>query len=104
MAARTGSSSMTWAVRAPLMVNGVEVEQRGAGGVHAERVEDEVRVGEEQGGAEEEGGGGDVAGDGGIDGFEALVAGDAQPVAGPRQGCAEGFEGVLGVVAGADGF
>ena len=57
---------------------GDDVEQGGAGGVHAERVEDEVGVGEEERGAEEEGGGGDVAGDGGVDGVEALAAGDGE--------------------------
>ena len=80
MAARTGSSSMSCAVRGPLMIKGAvvggwrgvdldgadelavaifdgedldaaaeggdDVEQGGAGGVHAERVEDEVGVGE----------------------------------------------------------
>ena len=48
---------------------GDDVEEGGAGGIHAEGVEDEVGVGEEERGAEEEGGGGDVAGDGGVDGF-----------------------------------
>ncbi|MCU1253268.1 MAG: hypothetical protein JWQ49_6297 [Edaphobacter sp.] len=46
---------------------GDDVEERGSGGIHADRVEDEVGVGEEKGGAEEEGGGGEVAGDGGVD-------------------------------------
>ena len=57
---------------------GDDVEQGGAGGVHAERVEDEVGVWEEKRGAEEEGGGGDVSGDGGVDGMEALAAGDGE--------------------------
>ena len=57
---------------------GDDVEQGGAGGVHAERVEDEVGVGEEERGAEEECGGGDVSGDGGVDGVEALAAGDGE--------------------------
>ena len=57
---------------------GDDVEQGGAGGVHAERVEDEVGVGEEERGAEEEGGGGDVSGNGGVDGVEVLAAGDGE--------------------------
>ena len=90
---------------------GDDVEQGGAGGVHAERVEDEVGVGEEEGGAEEECGGGDVSGDGGVDGVEALAAGDGEAgglveAVGERagEGCAEGEQCVLGVVAGEDGF
>ena len=90
---------------------GDDVEQGGAGGVHAERVEDEVGVGEEKRGAEEEGGGGDVSGNGGVDGMEALAAGDGEACGlveamgeGAGKGCAEGEQGVLGVVAGEDGF
>ena len=90
---------------------GDDVEQGGAGGVHAERVEDEVGVGEEKSGAEEECGGGDVSGDGGVDGVEALAAGDGErgglvEAAGERagEGGAEGEQCVLGVVAGEDGF
>jgi hypothetical protein len=90
---------------------GDDVEQRGAGGVHAEGVEDEVGVGEEQRGAEEECGGRDVAGYGGVDGCEALAAEDGEfgglvraARGGAGEGCAEGLERVLGVVAGEDGF
>jgi hypothetical protein len=90
---------------------GDDVEQGGAGGVHAEGVEDEVGVGEEERGAEEEGGGGDVAGDGGVDGLEFLVAGDGEfgglvgaACGRAGEGCSEGAEGMLGVVAGEDGF
>ena len=83
---------------------GEDVEQRGAGGVEAELVEDEVGAGEERGGAEEEGGGGDVTGDGGFDGVELLAAGDGDGIAGAVDGRAEGAEGELAVVAGADGF
>ncbi len=57
---------------------GDDVEQRGAGWVQAERVEDEVGVREEERRGEEEGGGGDVAGHGGVDGVELLAAGDAE--------------------------
>ncbi len=71
------STLRTWILRAE---GGDDVEQGGAGGVHAERVEDEVGVREEQRGAEEEGGGGEVAGDGGVDGVELLAAGDGEPV------------------------
>jgi hypothetical protein len=56
---------------------GDDVEERGAGGVHADGVEDQVGVGEEERGAEEEGGGGEVAGDGCVGGCQFLVAGDA---------------------------
>ena len=56
---------------------GDDVEQRGAGGVHADGVEDEVGVGEEEGGAKEEGGGGEVAGDRCVDSIEGLMAWDA---------------------------
>jgi len=56
---------------------GDDVEQGGAGGVHADAVEDEVGVGEEECGAEEEGCGGEVAGDGGVDGLEFLTAWNA---------------------------
>ena len=41
---------------------GDDVEQGGAGGVHAEAVEDEVGIFKEEGGAEKEGGGREVAG------------------------------------------
>ena len=89
---------------------GDDIEQGGARGIHAERVEDELRVGKEEGGGEEEGGGGEVAGDGGVDGVEFLAALDAEfsggvaVEAGAGEGCAEGSEGVLGVVAGTDRF
>ncbi len=48
---------------------GDDVEERGAGWVHADRVEDEVGVGEEKGGAEKKRCGGEVTRDGGVDGF-----------------------------------
>ena len=83
---------------------GDDVEQRGAGGVHADGVQNEVGVWEEERGAEEEGGGGEVAGNGGVDGFERLAPGDAELVADTVEGGTEGAEGVLGVVAGADGL
>ncbi len=51
---------------------GQDVEERGAGRVEAQRIEQKLRAGEERGGAEEECGGGDVAGDGGFDGVEGL--------------------------------
>ena len=57
---------------------GDDVEQDGAGGVEAERVEDKVRVGEQQSGAEEECGRAHVAGDGRVDRVERLAAGDAE--------------------------
>ena len=93
---RPPGATLTWMVPISLAVvlfdgedaelgaeQGEDVEQRGAGGVHAERVEDEVGVGEEQRGAEEEGGRGDVAGNGGVDGVELLAAGDAEAVCRP---------------------
>ena len=83
---------------------GEDVEERGAGGVEAEVVEDEVRAREESGGAQEEGGGGDVAGDGGFDGVELLAPGDGDGVFGAVDGGAEGTKGELAVIAGADGF
>ena len=55
---------------------GEDVEQRGAGRVEADGVENEAGAGEERGGAEEECGGGQVARDGGVDGVERLRAGD----------------------------
>ena len=89
---------------------GDDVEQRGASGVQAHSVEDEIGVGEEKRGAEEEGRGGDIAGDGGIDRLQGLIAGDAElcDIArrgyGAVEGGAEGSECVFGVIAGADGF
>ena len=83
---------------------GEHVEQRGAGGVEAERVEDEVGTGEERGGAEEEGGRGHVTGDGGFDGVQVLAAGDGNGIAGAGEGRAKRAEGELAVVASADRF
>ena len=88
----------------PAAEGGDDVEQRGAGGVHAEGVEDQVRIREEQGSTEEEGGGGEVAGNRGVDGFELLAAGNAQLFAFTRKCRAKCLEGLFGMVAGADGF
>ncbi len=69
---------------------GEDVEEGGAGGVESEVVEDKVGVGKEGCGAEEEGGGGHVSGDGGLDGFEALAAGDGDGVEGAGDFGSEG--------------
>ena len=45
-----------------------------------------------------------IAGDGGFDGVERLRAGDGDGVERARERCAEGAEGELAVVAGADRF
>jgi hypothetical protein len=80
------------------------IEQGRPRRIHADRIEDKVGVREQQCGAQEECGGGDVSGDRGFDRLQLLTAGNGQllTVAGER--CAEGPQGVLGVVAGADGF
>src|SRR5260370_33410313 len=80
------------------------VEQRGARWVHADGVEDEVRVREEQGRAEKEGGGGEIAGNGCIDALERLAAGDAQLLACAVKGGPEGPERMFGVITRADGL
>ena len=80
------------------------VEERGSGGVHADGVEDEVGVREEKSCAEEEGCRREIAGDGCVDRFECLTARDAELFAFAVERCAECAEGVLGVIAGADGL
>ena len=83
---------------------GEDIEQRGAGGIESDGVEDEAGAGEERGGAEEKGCGGKIAGNGGFDGVERLRAGDGDGLACAAERGAESAEGQLTVIAGAQFF
>src|SRR6185437_8926236 len=88
----------------PAAESGDDIQQSSAGGVHAQRIKDEVGVREEQRGAKKESGGRKITGNGGLNGLELLLSGDTQLIALTVQDCAECLERVLGVVASADGL
>ena len=101
----TSSSFLVSRLRTPCARQGREhVEERGACGVEAKLIEDEVGAGKESGGAEKEGGGGDVAGNGGFDGVQLLSAGDGDGISDAVDGGSEGTKSQFAVVASPNGF